>query len=1162
MFRYGLGSTFAILLSAILVADGHGQQRPPSAASGSTKAGKSESDPKSGLLPLPKNALILITENLEKAQAMLPDFILMSPKRFAEMQQRLRELEAKLQAKTQPVYKVELRGRVTGETVHLSARYHILVSAAGERIGLGGLGAQILSARLGDDVPIIAATKEGFVWIPDPGDQPAKSPAKVILDIEFEVPVTNQVGVKDGESTSYRFAFGMPRSAISTLELTLPVNADSVICNGQVRRPVRRGKQSHVGPIGLGSPKRLDVSWTSKRPRAVARRKDDIRWRFTLKILEHQYQLHGELIGRLPSGKQKTWTVRVPPSASVMLPESHKDSYEVSRDGESGVWRVTPKPDRLADREVTLLVDAKGQWSDGDRFAIPQIQIAGSQAKATIDVVVDRKVSGAYAWRYFPQPGWNRAETAGTKTTDARFEGWIPAYDSKALGEKLPPLLEVYFEPVRPVADSHIRHQVRLREVENRFVWLNETSIEVKPIHGRVRYIEVSIPDIDLLRKHLKLWAACGGLALGPGSIVGSFPPGAIREWSGTSSHPVFQRWSSGSNISIQTERLPNGRTRIYVDAGEPEFGLAQPFSLMYAATYHVDASCRDTWIPLIQVHTPRKTGEDITVSVEDADWELTQPSSESGVRKVRLSLNRRSPFLALAWQPSVARLAFSVTSDVTLEPHRGYVRERWKCKSAHKDMRRGHLPVPLRVPADVENLLVQRNGRTLSITATNKPMTVPLAPGDEITLTYAFSYRQDGANHSDGRINHHRVRIPFVRPATYSDLQHRVHVWAPLGVLPQLVRNARENESWRDLGTIPVAGTDRLPAWAGETNVAAQQLLLAIPSRLAAVHEVLVDRALLQVLCYADGTEFWCVRYVLSSLRPDELRIGFPIPVDELHPAIRINGKLASWQAAASRDTVIVRLPTDVPDDGTLLEIRYTMRSAQAAAVDLRFLTPPTVNGQLRTINGVRWQIITPTGSLPWIDGDYRPWPRKWIRRGWLFEKAAAVDNHENATWIGSDPEQRLTGGVVLTSGTLQPLRMLILPREAWLLVGSGFFILLGFLVVIPTRIRFIARGLVLLGILPAVIAAVVLRPLWIDVALYAIQPGVAVFVLTMVAHWLIRRHVRRRLEHLPSFAPLQPTSSVVQTAKPRRSPSTVDADRQVIESAQSSLESGASGA
>jgi hypothetical protein len=166
-----------------------------------------------------------------------------------------------------------------------------------------------------------------------------------------------------------------------------------------------------------------------------------------------------------------------------------------------------------------------------------------------------------------------------------------------------------------------------------------------------------------------------------------------------------------------------------------------------------------------------------------------------------------------------------------------------------------------------------------------------------------------------------------------------------------------------------------------------------------------------------------------------------------------------------------------------------------------------------------------------------------RWGLRGGLLapepEAPAELEDWPDGPWPALAAPR-----LAFSSPSLAPVRMLLVPWQAWLLACSGAVLLAGLaLAFLPVpRLVF---WLLLILLAAAALTVRSLWPLLFPMVVYGMQPGVVVLAVVLGAHWLLQARYRRQLVYMPGFARMKPGSSVTRASAPSRprEASTVDA-------------------
>jgi hypothetical protein len=379
----------------------------------------------------------------------------------------------------------------------------------------------------------------------------------------------------------------------------------------------------------------------------------------------------------------------------------------------------------------------------------------------------------------------------------------------------------------------------------------------------------------------------------------------------------------------------------------------------------------------------------------------------------------------------------------------------------------------------------------------------------------------------------------------------------------------------WRDEGTEVVPERrDRLPslvlrglrlsdsaraAPAKETTPTIR-LLDSVPTLLA---RAVIDRALIQVGVDDKGQQTYRARFLVSRWNTPSLEVELPLGVVSGSLEVRLQGAALPWHQLEGGGKVIqVKIKPELYPRPVVFEVRYQLSSGRPENTGWgnrswqTRLAPPILRGAV-LLERVRWQVDLPPG---WVHLDVAAGAtaeQRWGRRGWLLGPRAALTSADLEQWLQGDgkseetsaanpeePDESDTGSLILTTTTLEPLRLIHVPQQAWLLACS----LVLLLVVLGLSLTPLSRpvfwtvvSLILLGIL-------VLGFLWpglLSSIIYGCEPGFAVLVFVLLVQWGLHRRYKRKLVFMPGFTRLKPGSSLVRrtgSSNRSREPSTVD--------------------
>jgi hypothetical protein len=292
--------------------------------------------------------------------------------------------------------------------------------------------------------------------------------------------------------------------------------------------------------------------------------------------------------------------------------------------------------------------------------------------------------------------------------------------------------------------------------------------------------------------------------------------------------------------------------------------------------------------------------------------------------------------------------------------------------------------------------------------------------------------------------------------------------------------------------------------------------------------------------------------RFLITRLDADKLDILFPVPLARLKQSLsfHLGEKRLAYQVLADGMTARLAVNPKMYSGPTLLDVRFDVEPEESSL--LRFgqvlLRAPQIQGDVH-VGRIRWQIVPLSGPVPLVLGGQAHAAQRWKWQGWLFTPESQVSGDDLESWItqqpaGAGPD---SAGIVFWATETDAVRVVLVPRQFWLLLCSAAFLLLGLgISFLPTR-RF--WGWLLVAALGACVLVVgMLWPGLLAPLLYGVQPGVVVLGLILLLQWLMHQRYRRQMLFMPGFARMRKGSSISRRSPAaERQTSTIDAGPQV---------------
>ncbi|HET6573394.1 MAG TPA: hypothetical protein VFG68_07320 [Fimbriiglobus sp.] len=1053
--------------------------------------------PKASAVKLPDGTVVFLTKSPDDANPPI-EGVYLSPQEYKALVEQAEQFK-KLQDSPRPLApsacrvagKVEPRGDRT--VAALTLTYSFRTTAPKAAVSLGGQKAFPLSATLdGDKLPALAAGDDGLTAL-------IAAPGEHTLVLTVEAPVGPR-----GGTAEVGFEIGLPRAAITTLELAAPAGVKQATVG--VRTAADRGGEpkrttepvAALAKYPLGPAELLAVAWqpptaAPMTPPAALTAEVEA----AVRVGETQVETTATVRLRGPA---REWALVLPPGADV---EARRAAPVAPRDpaAEPPLTAAAPGLTRPADPTRT-------NWT----FHPPDL--GGSDWDLTVTVRQPRsKPDGAKSSSPFPV-GPFAVPTAGRLTGSIRVYAppnvrlsFDPAADIRRQDAPLPeenlaavfkftavgpalqapprPLLTVRADPARTY--TRVQPTYALRRTETG--WRLEVEAAVTPVRTEVDQVVVEVP------------AGWQSLEAGPLELVA----GVVEVGTG-----------------------PTGR-RYAVRLIAPQKAV---FLLTLSAAYPLPdpVNDREATVPLPRFRA-EESGAKLTASVSDG-WEVrgTATGSDGTMQTLKPANPSARPSAAvtavagqfehgvaraqLTWQPYRPELTADLRAEVALGGGQLTVTQTVRFRAAEGEGK----PIKLRGPAGVVGLRSARGGLPVDPNGPGEWTLRPPADGArEFTLSVTYALPAPSSAPA-------RVPVGLLWPTDATKVEATVRVFA--GGSGRRV--ARFDGPWRELPPEPVPDRDALPCLtlagtAAGTPALSLTLELSEPTD-GAAPAAEVERALVQAWQADDGMVAVRSRFRLRRWSPAGVDIELPAGVAA---DVRVDGKRVD-PAALAVEPRVVRVPAPGPQAGrsVLLDVRYLLPTTRSGVLGERTIAPPRLPGATFR-SPARWQVVLPAGVVPLLPGhDLQPDVRWGIRRG-VPAPVAAASTEELDRWMadGTDPdadgEPTAAGapsGDALTAvqPALGPVMLYRFSRVRFAAVCSLAALVLG-LAVSRLRPGLIGPVLGAAGVVVAVLAAGWPQPT--AQAAAAALPGVVGLAAVLGGLAAVRWYYRRQVTHLPGF-------------------------------------------
>jgi hypothetical protein len=1100
-------------------ADVKGKEDPKSKAKDAPKA-KVPLDQ----MKLPKDAVVVVVDNLLDALAMFPNVVVLSADKFADLQEQIRTLKQQLKENKKTPFSCKLHGRLEDDFLIGRAEFLFSTEQPKTIVPLGLLGGHLLSVgELDNRPPILEMTDDGFsVRVEKEGDHQ--------LVLNFRVPASVKKSTTGGVERGIKL--GLAETAVTIVNVELPANVKELRCNDALEKTKTPGRWL----IGLEKSKGLNLAWKEPAPlsgNAAPKAEGQI----AVRIDDKDVNISARLFMQDTRLQTKEWRIVTPANAKVevetppsgltyeLLPPEGKGFYTLkTAEATAERWQVS----------VSLSVPRP---NPGPRVPIGPLQVLGAQQTGTITVTMPANVSFGQRLVF---PRTDALRQLKNTETEAVFEYVLDKNPKPAPNLKAPLELEWRFE--KNQAKTEVEHLLKLRAVNQGWEIDATTRIKVTALFSAVNAVDVKLPQ-PYPRGMALIGTAAPGLAF-PGNLpwTGMWKTFGMP-W--TYANPDdFTMFDEAGNPLKPALQDPTGKTRVVWER-DP----AKQMTLVLKNSYRIPAQNRHIRMELPRPLNTQDRGAKVSIQADERIELLHGPAGAEepvpDLDRFEQSFDQTPSIVEIAWRPFQREIVAQATIDIEMHEHSAQVEQALRFPrprlAAVTDAK--NPLIELVVPPGIDKPTVVSGGQITYDRVRHKAWLRPAAAaGDvEVVLQYDLAVKDE------------RLSVTPIWPADVSQKDVKVRVWAPAGVQTRLTDEAVQRGVWKERSIEVVPEKKQFPALVlvgyGANLPLALQIENAAASTLAAF---LADRALIQVHMADDGRQQVQARYLIRKLNAPYVDVELPLPLSRFRdrPTFTL-GKdaLSQWKVIDATEQVVrVQLHPDQAKLPALLEISYTIpaEGMERNSFWRTTLYAPIMRSEV-VIGQMRWQLSAPAPQIAAALGRSVRADVQWGLQGWwLPTPEPSVTGADLDSWLAGKEAAQPDGGVTFAFShvSLQPETVYHLPRQWWLLGCSGIFLI----VALGTYLAPLPRWAfwLLLGAFAFVVAAfAVLCPAACAPVLFGMQPGVVLLIVFIGMHLLMQERYRRQLVFLPGFTRAKQSSTIVRSnaAKRPREASTVDA-------------------
>jgi hypothetical protein len=1051
---------------------------------------------------LPADAVIVICEQAADALRMIPDAIVLPPRRYQELLDEITRLREQLaDRKGTPPSRCQIRGHIEGNLALLQLQFDLVTDRRDSVVALACGQGVATAATLDGHTPLFRPDREGFtLQVERAGDHQ--------LNLDLTVPLAPRAAGQALELT-------LPRAAVTTVELDVPAGVKDVRAGGRpVADTLLTLKNNHLSGGLSSAERRLELAWSDPRPSGGA----------PLLVADGRIVVHvdggavsteADLSLRAEAGQATAWQLLVPRGAHV----------HVSRPDEGRL----DGPIQVADQPGGSLRTIRLREPNGGPLNV-HVSATGPALRAGHTATVG------------PFAALGAARQAGTVLVSNNVPELHLEYRTRApLRRQLPPADE----------DRHVASfrygaiagpDGAATVTPGRSPWLGPwLDLEAQAVGGQVA-AEVShvlelVPDDR------------GGLV-----------------WHSTTTILATPRWADVEDLKVLLpagwERLDEGAppatadlpervgvlklTRAAVDA--PLRAVKLTLEGRYRRVHTAEGQAR---LALPRPQGAVDQGGEITVRVGKGMELLTPanvpPSLEAGKQGPHEQTWRSRGLpeaMTVTWRPYVPEVRLQSIADIELSPERGDVwrhEVRFRLPDAPPDS------MTLHVPPGVRDLRV-RGGRLRDQTGSRRVVELerPAASELRLVLTYSFSLPTPRLAPSERPFT-----LPLITPEPGGQGDVRVRLWCRPGQWPSLA----EPTAWREQPVEAVKERESLPV------LVAAAIRTDVPLKLRwqeprPADTVLAERVVVRVQLSEGGAQSYVVRYRLRRLATTSLQVELPALVSLVDLRVALDHHPVTPQviedagpAGSAGRVATLHLGPDLVGPASELELSYHLPVGRAASTSwpggvlTAELLPPVLRGSSGDVPAY-WHVTVPAS---WVVLGPESGPgveREWAWRGRLaglrLRPLGGVED-SGADEAGPPPD------VLCWRNGAEGLTLTCVPQQTWLLACSLATLIVGLVLLGGKPRRGVARLRLGTGVLVLLTVAVagLFRPALLTAVVYGCQPGTVVLAAVLLLQWLLQERYRRQVFFLPSFSRQSPGSSHARAGVANRAaaePSTMD--------------------
>lgn len=1088
---------------------------------------------------LPRDILIVVVDDLLKAQALIPKQWIVDLDEWRAQKKRLAALEQQLKME-RVLSTCTLSGRLDGDFLYVDAQFVFATGAGKTTVPLALKEGFLVKDGLLDQQPAILDIDkdEGFVVRVEKEGNPHR------LVLNLRVPVKKTPG-----GLERSIDLSLPAAAGIMLHLDLPVGVKELRCNGVAEKAKKPGHWE----IGVERAKTLNLVWKEPAPPSANTPLVTVENQIKVDVDATHVNITTDVFLQDIRPRTEEWHLYLPPQAKVERVDGPKGMVGLAKLEEKTPYTILRVPP-TSDRWQVTVSQRVPRPAPGARVPIGPFQVLGAFLQGGLPQpygpalhhgTITVKMPGeASLGQRLVFTRFGKINQTKNGETEAAFQYVGPS--ANELNPKAPqPIkapLELEWRFEKNQLRTEVEHLVKLKTLSDGYEIDIATQIRATALYATVGALDVRMPPMR--PRGVGMFGASANLAFPGGLPWAGVASESFLPWTHANPDEVVALDKAGNPIQLIRQDA-FGKTRV-LWTGTP----GKQATLELKNSYRLAGPSGPLRVELPRPLSTQDRSAKMTIQTDERIELLQGDGDEPAPERHRLeaTFDQAPAGITLAWRPYQREIVTQATLDIDLHEHTAQVQQTLvfpRDRSAGPDAKAAH--IVLRAPRVIDKVTPRGGEKIINHDRVRETLWVlPAADGGEM-VELKLQY--------DLPIADKKLAVAALWPAHASQLDAKARVWTPAGVSVKLASESLPRGLWKERSIERIEDRDQFPALVLSGHGVELPLTLQIDDRAASsLAPFFADRALVQASVGEDGSQQVRARYWIRKINAPFVDVELPIALLRFRepPTILLEGHaLTQRQMLDGAGKVMrVQLHPDLVKTPAMLDISYTIPPDALERGNVWSTTLQALVFRSDVVIGqMRWQLTTPTPVLAVLPGRNVQTETRWSLQGWLFApETVAVD--ADAWLTGREAPAGAPVTFAFSQSNSELPTVYHLPRQGWLLGCSGIFLILTLSVLFSPLSRWMLW--LVLALVAGIVATLTLWSpgVW-PAVVFGLQPGVLLFLIFAVAHWLVQERYRRQLVFLGGFARPKAGSTITRTgsAKRPREASTVDAPPPILE-------------